>query len=102
MTDDTVGRREFDKLYDEVVEHRKELTITAVKLGEIQTTQNSDSKKIDEISENTKQMALNMELKLKDVSKDVTLNKLQITKLIAWTTPVYAVVSYAVTKLFIK
>lgn len=97
----TVSLREFDKLCDEVKDQRNEITMTAVALSAIQANQKNDSKKLDDIVSNVSKISSSMDEKIRTMSKEVTLNKMQIGKLVVIITPFNAAVAYAVAKAFV-
>ncbi len=96
---DPVSRREFDNLQDKVEKHGDQLSSTASDIREIKTIQKYDSDNISSIAESVKTISAGMEAKIKDVSKDVTLNKVQIAKLVVCTSPVNGAIAYLVTQL---
>jgi len=83
MADD-VSRIEFEKLYTKVENQGKELTVTAIDIRGIKVLQSEMCKTMEKMADS------------------VTLNKMQIVKLIAGLTPLYALISYALSRLLVK
>lgn len=98
---ESVSRREFDNLYNDVTKQRDDISSTAVELGRIQANQKHDSKKLDEIVVNIGKISSAMDDKIRVMSKEVTLNKVQLARIVVIITPFNAAIAYAVAKIFV-